>query len=150
MKSYESELVVAAEEYIFEKNGDKFSNNNNEAGDNFASFLAGANWAINYNQNKIQELSQNCFCMDWLCPKKYPPKNGDIVFGLTVDDYDSEWEPLIQRYIVVYEPEPNTHKMFSYFLIDENNNIIDDEETDSILTQQYSVILYKVIKSEKE
>ena len=46
MKPSESELLKAAEEYVFDKNGHKFSNNNDEAGDNFASFLAGANWAI--------------------------------------------------------------------------------------------------------
>lgn len=42
-----SELVNAATEYVFEENGHKFSNNTNEAGDNFASFIAGANWALN-------------------------------------------------------------------------------------------------------
>jgi hypothetical protein len=48
----ESELVAAAEEYVFEKNGHRFSNNNNEAGDIFASFIAGANWAINIVNKK--------------------------------------------------------------------------------------------------
>jgi hypothetical protein len=42
-----SELINAATKYVFEENGHKFSNNNNEAGDNFISFLAGANWVLN-------------------------------------------------------------------------------------------------------
>jgi hypothetical protein len=84
--------------------------------------------------------------MDWICPKQYPPKNGDILFGLTIDDYDLDKEPFVQRYMVVDEPEPNPYNRFSYFLVDKKNNIIDDEETESILTQEYSVILYKIIK----
>ena len=41
-----SELQIAAEEWVFEKNGHKWSNNNDEAGDNFGSFLAGAEWVL--------------------------------------------------------------------------------------------------------
>ena len=50
-----SELVNAATEYVFEENGHKFSNNTNEAGDNFASFIAGANWAL----NKMEKNNEN-------------------------------------------------------------------------------------------
>jgi hypothetical protein len=50
-KLKESELFDAAEEYVFDQNGHKFSNNNDEAGDNFGSFVAGANWML----NKIME-----------------------------------------------------------------------------------------------
>lgn len=37
-------IIEAAEKWVFEKNGRKWSNNNNEAGDNFGSFRAGADW----------------------------------------------------------------------------------------------------------
>lgn len=58
MKPSESELISAAEQYVFEKNGHKFSNNNDEAGDNFASFLAGANWATEHpQQNNWQNVA---------------------------------------------------------------------------------------------
>lgn len=50
-----SELVNAATEYVFEENGHKFSNNTNEAGDNFASFIVGANWAL----NKMEKNNEN-------------------------------------------------------------------------------------------
>lgn len=43
-KETSSELSDAAEKWVFEKNGHKWSNNNDEAGDNFGSFLAGAEW----------------------------------------------------------------------------------------------------------
>lgn len=59
LKPSESELFSAAEEYVFEKNGHRFSNNNDEAGDNFGSFLAGANWAIDKfcQQNEWQNVA---------------------------------------------------------------------------------------------
>ncbi len=34
-------LEEAADKWVFETNGHKWSNNNNEAGDNFGSFIAG-------------------------------------------------------------------------------------------------------------
>ena len=37
-------LEEAADKWVFETNGHKWSNNNNEAGDNFGSFKAGAKW----------------------------------------------------------------------------------------------------------
>jgi len=37
-------LGDAAEEWVFEKNGHRWSNNDNTAGDNFESFLEGAKW----------------------------------------------------------------------------------------------------------
>ena len=37
-------LEEAAEKWVFETNGHKWSNNNNEAADNFGSFKAGAQW----------------------------------------------------------------------------------------------------------
>ncbi len=40
------QIREAAEEWVFETNGHKWSNNNNEAGDNCGSFIAGVKWAI--------------------------------------------------------------------------------------------------------
>jgi len=45
-------LEEAADKWVFETNGHKWSNNNNEAGDNFGSFKAGAKW----QQEKILEF----------------------------------------------------------------------------------------------
>jgi hypothetical protein len=49
----------AAEKWVFETNGHKWSNNDNTAGDNFASFIAGAKW------QKEQDKSTDG---EWLSP----------------------------------------------------------------------------------
>lgn len=43
-------IVLAADEYVFEQNSHKWSNNNNEAGDNYGSFLAGIKWILDFNK----------------------------------------------------------------------------------------------------
>jgi len=47
-------LTDAAEEWVFEKNGQKWSNNDDTAGDNFGSFIEGAKWVLD-KMNKKQE-----------------------------------------------------------------------------------------------
>jgi hypothetical protein len=47
LTSYE-QMIEAADEWVFETNGHKWSNNDATAGDNHASFLAGAEWMRNY------------------------------------------------------------------------------------------------------
>jgi len=42
-----------AEEWVFEKNGHKWSNNDDSAGDNYASFKEGFNKALELNQHKF-------------------------------------------------------------------------------------------------
>ena len=42
----EGAIREAAIKWVFETNGDKWSNNNNECGDNLGSFIAGAKWAL--------------------------------------------------------------------------------------------------------
>jgi hypothetical protein len=42
----DEEIREAADEWVFDKNGIKWSNNDNTAGDNFASFMAGAKWVL--------------------------------------------------------------------------------------------------------
>lgn len=41
------QIQQAAENWVFEKNGTKWSNNDDTAGDNYGSFLEGAKWALN-------------------------------------------------------------------------------------------------------
>jgi hypothetical protein len=38
------DLDEAAQKWVFETNGHKWSNNDNTAGDNYGSFIAGAKW----------------------------------------------------------------------------------------------------------
>ncbi len=40
----EEQIREGAEEWVFDINGMKWSNNDNTAGDNYASFIAGVNW----------------------------------------------------------------------------------------------------------
>lgn len=44
-------IVSAADDYIFEQNSHKWSNNNDEAGDNYGSFIAGVKWLLNFDKN---------------------------------------------------------------------------------------------------
>jgi hypothetical protein len=45
-------LKEAADKWVFETNGHKWSNNDNTAGDNYGSFIAGAKW----QQERIEKL----------------------------------------------------------------------------------------------
>ena len=40
------EINNAADEWVFKTNGEKWSNNDDTAGDNFGSFVSGAKWAL--------------------------------------------------------------------------------------------------------
>lgn len=51
----EEQIKEAAHDYVFDKNGHKWSNNDNTAGDNFGSFTDGAKWM----QEQIQHLGTN-------------------------------------------------------------------------------------------
>jgi hypothetical protein len=42
-------LEEAAEKWVFETNGHKWSNNDDTAGDNYGSFIAGAKWQQEFN-----------------------------------------------------------------------------------------------------
>lgn len=46
MDKIEEKIIEAAEQWVFVENGEKWSNNDDTAGDNFASFRAGAEWVI--------------------------------------------------------------------------------------------------------
>jgi hypothetical protein len=47
----DEEIREAADEWVFDKNGMKWSNNDDTAGDNYGSFMAGAKWAISRLSN---------------------------------------------------------------------------------------------------
>jgi len=49
-------LEEVAEKWVFETNGHKWSNNDDTAGDNFASFIAGAKWQQEQDKNNYSEL----------------------------------------------------------------------------------------------
>lgn len=53
-------LEDAANNWVFEINGDKWSNNNNEVGDNYGSFVAGARWREQldnlYSEDEVRKL----------------------------------------------------------------------------------------------
>ena len=40
------EMLGAAEDWVFETNGEKWSNNDDSAGDNLGSFMAGVKWML--------------------------------------------------------------------------------------------------------
>jgi len=47
----DDEIRDAADEWVFEINGMKWSNNDDTAGDNFGSFIAGAKWVLSRLSN---------------------------------------------------------------------------------------------------
>lgn len=42
----DEEIIEAADAWVFDKNGMKWSNNDDTAGDNYGSFIAGVKWAL--------------------------------------------------------------------------------------------------------
>jgi hypothetical protein len=48
-------LDDAAHEWVFETNGHKWSNNDDTAGDNFGSFIAGAKWQQEKELDRLKE-----------------------------------------------------------------------------------------------
>ena len=52
------ETLDAAHEWVFETNGHKWSNNDDTAGDNYGSFIAGAEWQAKtmYSKEAVEEM----------------------------------------------------------------------------------------------
>ena len=50
-----TELEEAANKWVFEINGNKWSNNDNTAGDNYGSFITGAKWQQKQDENLYSE-----------------------------------------------------------------------------------------------
>jgi hypothetical protein len=48
----DEEIMEAAGKWVFETNGGKWSNNNNDAGDNYGSFMEGCKWYREQLKNK--------------------------------------------------------------------------------------------------
>ena len=59
-------LEEAAEKWVFKTNGHKWSNNNNEVGDNYGSFIAGAKWQQErmYSEDDMHNLMDEY--QEWL------------------------------------------------------------------------------------
>jgi hypothetical protein len=55
---FDYEIFAAADKWVFEQN-DKWSNNNDECGDNFGSFKAGVEWYRNRLKNGREETSSD-------------------------------------------------------------------------------------------
>lgn len=49
----EIEIRESVEEWVFETNGMKWSNNDDSAGDNYGSFMAGAKWVVSLLKSQI-------------------------------------------------------------------------------------------------
>jgi len=45
-KRIAEQMHYAADNWVFQKNGHKWSNNDDTAGDKYGSFIAGAKWAL--------------------------------------------------------------------------------------------------------
>lgn len=82
----DKEIREAADEWIFGENGMKWSNNDNTAGDNHGSFMAGAKWAIQKLEADKAELLEALENV----------KEWGAIFGVEYSIYD-EIEPLIQK-----------------------------------------------------
>jgi hypothetical protein len=63
----EDKAGKAAHKWVFDKNSHKWSNNDNTAGDNYGSFIAGARWQSKrmYTQEEVEKLLDaqrgNCY-----------------------------------------------------------------------------------------
>jgi hypothetical protein len=57
------ELEEAADNWVFETNGHKWSNNDNTAGDNYGSFKAGAKWQAErmYSEDEVRNIANWAF-----------------------------------------------------------------------------------------
>lgn len=56
METNDKEIREAANQWVFDKNSSKWSNNDNTAGDNFNSFVKGAEWFRSNQSTVIQNL----------------------------------------------------------------------------------------------
>jgi len=64
-ESKQETLEEAAEKWVFETNGHKWSNNDNTAGDNYGSFKAGAKWQAEQDKKKYSEKDFKLFARQY-------------------------------------------------------------------------------------
>jgi hypothetical protein len=62
--SMDKELDEAAQKWVFETNGHKWSNNDDTAGDNYGSFKEGAKWQGErmYTYDELRKITYNAYC----------------------------------------------------------------------------------------
>ena len=89
-------LEKASEKWVFETNGHKWSNNDDTAGDNFGSFIAGAKWQ--------QEQDNDFLVWDKLFAKlawKFKPtKSGDMFI-----DAEAVYEELKNEFNLTFKQD---------------------------------------------
>jgi flavodoxin len=68
-ESKQETLEKLADKWVFETNGHKWSNNNNEAGDNFGSFIAGFKEAEKTLYSEEEVLNLLIECSKWQLPQ---------------------------------------------------------------------------------
>jgi hypothetical protein len=99
-----SKIYEAANKYVFEDNGHKWSNNNNECGDNFGSFLEGARYQHSIDLAKhdsiVSEMNKNCISI-FLHEQRMKISEKEIV---TLKEELEEWKRKF-RIIAVEHPE---------------------------------------------
>ena len=61
MKNKSKDMIEAAEKWVFETNGSKWSNNDDTAGDNYGSFIAGYKLAqeILYSEEEVLKMMED-------------------------------------------------------------------------------------------
>jgi hypothetical protein len=64
MTNKEETLEEAALKWVFETNGHKWSNNDDTAGDNYGSFIAGAKYMTErmYTYDELRQIAYNAYC----------------------------------------------------------------------------------------
>ena len=84
-------LEEVAEKWVFKTNGHKWSNNNNEVGDNYGSFIAGAKWQQEQEQN-----NENSWFNEYQKVEDYIIKRiGDKFLEATPEKYNTASEATI-------------------------------------------------------
>ena len=84
MKTQET-LEEAAEKWVFEINGNKWSNNDNTAGDNYGSFITGAKW----QQEQDKKLYSEEDLLNFGAFVRIEDKKGKRLF--LIQDYYKKW-----------------------------------------------------------
>lgn len=79
----------AAEHWVFKINGGKWSNNDDTAGDNYASFMAGAKWQEekSYNEDQLREA----YFQGWVTRERFDDLSPDIIYPKGLD-YEEKQE----------------------------------------------------------
>ena len=120
-------LEEAAEKWVFKTNGHKWSNNNNEVGDNYGSFIAGAKWQQEQEQN-----NENSWFNEYQKVEDYIIKRiGDKFLEATPEKYNTASEATIallennwqqEQNKNLYSEEESIQKIIDYVDFQFNTN----------------------------